>query len=70
MTRINVKNLKGNERQYINIKRDGRTPNQIFLSAPTYALLTPDQAITLATALLDLIEESRQLPTQKTGEPK
>lgn len=60
MTRINVKNLKGNERQYVIVRKDGKGSDHIFLAAPAHALLTPEQAMSLANALVDAAEKLEQ----------
>lgn len=60
MTRINVKNLKGNDYQYVLVREDREGTDHVFLSAPTLALLTPEQAMSLANALVDVAEKLEQ----------
>lgn len=54
--RIKVSQLPGNKRFGTLIRRDLKTPNRIYCEFPRYASLTPDEAITLANRLVDVLE--------------
>lgn len=57
MPRINIKNLAGNDHQYVLVREDRKGTENVFLSAPNIALLTPEQAMRLADALVDVAEK-------------
>lgn len=56
-TRIRVRGLDGRTVSPILIRPDRHAPGRIFYRGPTLASLTEQQAIDLANALADLLEE-------------
>jgi len=56
-TRIRVRGLDGRNVSPILVRPDTTTPGQIFYRGPVLATLTRGQALELAHALADLIEE-------------
>lgn len=59
MTRIRVRGLHGGAVESITVRPDTVTPGQIFFRGPRLASLTRDQAYELATALADILEETK-----------
>lgn len=57
ITRIRVRGLDGRAVSPILVRPDTTTPGQIFYRGPALASLTTEQALALAHALADLIEE-------------
>lgn len=51
--------IRGNEPRKIVVKPDNQSRDQIFISAPPSCLMTREQTYQLATALADLLEETR-----------
>lgn len=58
-TRIRVRGIDGRNVSPILVRPDTTTPGQIFYRGPVLATLTPQQAIDLANALADLLDEMR-----------
>ncbi|AJE33696.1 hypothetical protein B842_09235 [Corynebacterium humireducens NBRC 106098 = DSM 45392] len=58
--RLRVNRLTGGGTLPIVIRHDRITPGRIFFRGPTLASLTQQQAIDLANALADLLEEVDQ----------
>lgn len=56
-TRIRVRGVDGRVVAPILVRPDTTTPGQIFYRGPLLASLTQQQAIELANALADLLEE-------------
>lgn len=59
MTRIDVDNLNGQTIQRINIRPDNQDPRRIFYTGPHTASLTRDQALQVANALADALEDTK-----------
>lgn len=57
MTRLKVNDLNGNPDRSITLAKDRNNTKAIFMKAPIYCKLTPAQAIDLANALADLVED-------------
>lgn len=56
-TRIRVRGIDGRTVSPILVRPDKNTPGQIFYRGPILASLTQQQAVDLANALADLLEE-------------
>ena len=56
-TRIRVRGIDGRNVSPIVVRRDRDNPNRLFYRGPMFASLTQQQAIDLANALADLLEE-------------
>lgn len=43
----------------VRVNEDDKKPGHVFMSSPHYHTMTPSQAIELATALADIVEDMR-----------
>ena len=56
--RVRLSSLDGNgDTIAVRMRRDVQHPGRIFIEFPKYALMTEEQAIELANAIADTIEE-------------
>lgn len=55
---IRVDGLDGKAGRAVIIRRDLKTPGRIYFEGPKFASMTPDQAITIANRIADVLDDT------------